>query len=187
MGVAHRCGRVLRGAGVWLGLAAACACAQEDAPQVSRDERWLAMCAVMAEACGALSGKWEEASGAATTTPVESLVLPLNYHDKNQRVHTLLKAEKAHLLGEDFVFAWNVKVEMFLPDGKPDGVLTAEDCLLDRVNKRGFCRGAVDIQKGPDRLKGRGMFFSTEEDFIKLLSECEFRTFRIPASFGRLR
>jgi len=112
-------------------------------------------------------------------------VLPLDHYE-NGRIRAVLRAEKAHLLENDLVFAWNVKIEMLLPDGKPDGVLIAEDCLLDRNAKRGFCRGAVSVKKGPDHLKGRGMYFSTDEQFIKLLSECEIRTSRIPASFGRL-
>jgi lipopolysaccharide export system protein LptC len=133
----------------------------------------------------ALSGKWEQSS-AAMTTPVENLVLPLDHHE-SKRIKTLLRAEKARLLGEGLIFALNVKMELLAADGKPDGMLIAEDCLIDRNTKRGYCKGAVEVKTGTDHLKGRGMYFSTDEEFIKLLSECEIRTFRIPASFGRLR
>jgi len=207
-GVTHRYGRVSWGAGAWLVLAAACVCGQEDEQRI---ERWLAERADMMAAWEALSGKWEAvraateeaAAGnvkdkpggqgkdarAAAITPVENIVLPLDHYKggrEDGRIRTLLRAEKAYLLGEDLVFAWNVKVEMLLPDGKPDGTLLAEDCLIDRNAKRGFCRGAVDVKTGPDHLKGRGMYFSTDDKLIKLLSECEIRTIRIPASLGRL-
>jgi len=171
---------MLRGAGVGLVLLVACAFGQDE----ERIEQWLAKRADTS-AWEALSARWEEASTALTTTPVENIVLPLDLYE-NGRIRVLLRAEKAHLLGDDLVFAWNVKVEMFLPDGTPDGTLEAEDCLLDRTKKRGFSRGAVEVKKGPDRLKGRGMHFSTDDQFIKILSECEIRTSRIPSSFGRL-
>jgi len=206
MDVTHRYGRVSLGAVVGLALAAACVFGQEDVPIEQRIEQWLAKRADMA-AWEALRDKWEAARAAteavsaenvkdkpggqgkdaraSTITPVENIVLPLDHYD-NGRIRAVLRAEKAYLLGEDLVFAWNVKVEMLLPDGKPDGTLLAEDCLIDRAAKRGFCRGAVDVKTGPDHLKGRGMYFSTDDKFIKLLSECEIRTIRIPASIGRL-
>ena len=132
----------------------------------------------------ALSGKWEGASTMGEA-PVENLVLPLEHYG-NGRVKTVLRAEKAHLLENDLVFARNVKVEMLSPDGKPEGVLLAQDCLIDRNTKRGYSRGAVEVKAGADHLKGRGMYFSTDDQFIKILSECEIHTFRIPARFGRL-
>ena len=162
-------------------LVASCAFAQEEGAQA---EAWLAKQRTDMAAWEALSVKWEAAS-VSTEMPVENLVLPLDHHE-NGRLKTVLRAEKAHLMGEDLVFARNVKIEMLLPDGKPDGVLLAEDCLVDRVNKRGFCRGMVEVKKGSDHLKGRGMYFSTDDQFIKLLSECEIRTLRIPSRFGRL-
>jgi len=173
---------MLWGAGVCLALLAARVFGDGE----ERLEQWLAKRAEMGAWEEALSAKWEEARVAVTTTPVEDLVLPI--HDENGRIRAVLRAEKAHLLEGDLVFAWNVKIEMLLPDGKPDGVLIAEDCLLDRNAKRGFCRGAVEVKRKPDHLKGRGMYFSTDNQFIKLklLSECEIRTSRIPASFGRL-
>ena len=180
------------GSGMMAVLAAAFAPGQGQQEQEpdgeARLEQWLAKRAADMGAWEELSAKWEAAS-TSTTTPVENLVLPLDHYESGRekgRIRTLLRAEKAHLMGEDLVFAWNVKVEMLLPDGTPDGTLTAEDCLIDRVKKIGYCRGAVDVKKGPDHLKGRGMYFSTDDQFIKLLSECEIRTFRIPASFGRL-
>ena len=173
-------GWMLRAMGIVIALVTARVFGQEEA----QAETWLAKQRTDTSAWEALSNKWEESS-AATTTPVENIVLPLDHH-VNGRIRAVLRAEKAHLLGNDLVFAWNVKIDLLLPDGTPDGTLVAEDCLMDRINRRGFCRGAVEVKKGPDHLKGRGMYFSTDEQFIKLLSECEIRTTRIPSRFGRL-
>jgi len=135
-----------------------------------------------------LSKKWE-AANALTEAPVEDLALPLEHYD-NGRVRTVLRGERAYLLGGDqegLVFARKVKVERLATNGKPEGVLLAEDCLIDRNTRRGYCRGAVEVRLGGDTMKGRGLYFSTDDQFYKLLAECEIRTFRIPVKFGRLQ
>jgi len=131
-----------------------------------------------------LADKWD-VSKAAMTSPVENLTLPLDYYD-NGRMKAVLHATKAQMLADSIIFAEGVVVDLLTEDGKPDGRLTAEGCLFDREAKRGYCEGAVNVVKGTDRIKGRGMYFSIEEQFIKILSECEIRTQRIPLKLGRL-
>lgn len=128
--------------------------------------------------------KWAP-SKAAMTSPVENLTLPLDYYD-NGCMKAVLHAQKAQMLPDGIIFAEGVCVDLLAADGKPDGKLIAEGCLFDRQAKRGYCEGAVNVVKGTDRLKGRGMYFSIEEQFIKILSECEIRTQRIPLKLGRL-
>ena len=122
---------------------------------------------------------------AAMTAPVENLTLPLDYYDSG-RMKAVLRARKAQMFPDNLIFAEGVTVDMLTEDGKPDGRLTADGCLFDRDSKRGYCEGAVGLVKGTDRLKGRGMYFSIEDQFIKILSECEIRTYRIPLKLGRL-
>ena len=131
-----------------------------------------------------LAEKWG-ASKAAMTAPVENLMLPLDHH-ANGRMRAVLRAGKSQIVADGLIFAEGVSVELLAEDGSPDGRLTAEGCLFDRQAKHGYCEGAVSVVKGSDRIKGRGMYFSTEEQFIKILSECEIRTSRIPLKFGRL-
>ena len=131
-----------------------------------------------------LAGKWA-ASKAALTSPVENLTLPLDYYP-NGRMKAVLHAEKAQMLDGGLIYSEGVVVDMLAEDGKPDGRLTADGCLFDRQAKQGYCEGAVHVEKGTDRIKGRGMYFSIEEQFIKILSECEIRTRRIPFKLGRL-
>jgi hypothetical protein len=128
--------------------------------------------------------KWG-VSKAAMTSPVENLTLPLDYYS-NGRVRAVLHAQKAQMLLEGMIFAEGVRVDMLAEDGRPDGRLTAEGCLFNRTTKQGYCEGAVSVEKSGDRLKGRGMYFSMEQQFIKILAECEIRTQRIQLNFGRL-
>jgi len=131
-----------------------------------------------------LAEKWG-ASKAAMTSPVVNLMLPLDYYP-NGRLKAVLRAERSQLYEDGLIFAEGVRVDLLAEDGTLDGRLTAEGCLFDRQTKHGYCEGAVGVSKGTDRLKGRGMYFSIEEQFIKILSECEIRTQRIPMKLGRL-
>jgi lipopolysaccharide assembly outer membrane protein LptD (OstA) len=128
--------------------------------------------------------KWPE-SKAAMTSPVENLMLPLGYYE-NGRIKAVLRAQKSQMYADGLIYAEGVRVEMLTVDGKPDGQLQADGCLFDRKSKRGYCEGVVHMVKGTDRLKGRGMYFSIDEQFIKILSECEIRTNRIPVKLGRI-
>ncbi|MBQ7190611.1 MAG: hypothetical protein IJR99_14480 [Kiritimatiellae bacterium] len=129
---------------------------------------------------------WEE-KRQEMTAPVENLVLPLEYWGDG-RVKARLFAKKAQVLDfAAFVFAEGVRVELLTPDGHQDGLLRASDCLFVRKNKRGYCRGEVSVVKGGDRFSGKGMYFSLEDRFVKILSECEIRTTRFSGTFGRLK
>ena len=149
----------------------------------ARVTRWLTNRQVVAS-WNVLVDKWD-VSKAAMTSPIENLMLPVDhYADGRKRI--VLIAKRAQILSESLVYAEGVRLEMLTPDGKSDGIVLADDCLLDQKTKRGYCRGKVDVTKGTDHIKGRGMMFSGEDQFIKVLSECEIRTFRIPSNFGRL-
>jgi hypothetical protein len=122
---------------------------------------------------------------AGMTSPVENLALPLDYH-ANGRIKAVLRAARSQIVSDGMIYAETVSVEMLTDEGLQDGRLQAEACLFDRENKQGYCEGVVSVLKGTDRLKGRGMYFSIEAQFIKILSECEIRTQRIPVKVGRL-
>jgi hypothetical protein len=128
--------------------------------------------------------RWPAAKD-AMTTPVEQLSLPLDYFP-NGRVKARLRAEKAQVFADGTIFAEGVVVELLSEEGRLDGRLTAEGCLFDRKAKHGWCDGRVSVEKSGDRLKGRGMYFSIEGEFIKIMDECEIRTRRIRNNFGRL-
>lgn len=122
----------------------------------------------------------------AMTSPVENLLLPLD-HFPNGRVKAQLAAKRAQVFVDGIIFAEDVTVELFNDKGQSEGRLTAEGCIFDRNTKHGYCEGPVSMEKEGDRLKGRGMYFSFEGQFIKILGECEIRTRRIRNNFGRLR
>jgi hypothetical protein len=157
--------------------------AENAEPAEARVTRWLTNRQDVAS-WQVLVDKWD-ASKAAMTSPIENLMLPVDhYADGRKRI--VLIAQRAQILSETLVYAEGVTLQMLTPDGKSDGIVLADDCLLDQKTKRGYCRGKVDVNKGTDHIKGRGMMFAGDDQLIKILSECEIRTFRIPAKFGRL-
>ncbi len=129
--------------------------------------------------------RWGEVRS-AMQSPVENLTLPLDYYP-NGRIKARLRAKKAQIFLDGMIFAENVEVEMLALDGMPEGILRADDCLFDRQAKHGYCQGAVSVAKDSDRITGVGMYFSVEEQFIKILAKCEIRTRRIKGNFGRIR
>ena len=131
-----------------------------------------------------LAERWA-AVKAEMTTPVENLALPLD-HYPGGRVKARLRAEKAQIFLTGMVFAEGVEIELLTEGGAPDGRLNAEGCLFDRKAKHGWCEGLVSVEKDGDRLKGRGMYFSIEAQFIKIMADCEIRTNRMKNNFGRL-
>jgi hypothetical protein len=131
-----------------------------------------------------LVDKWAD-SKAQMTAPIENLTLPVD-HYKDGRKKIVLMARRAQILSKSLIFAEDVRLEMLTPEGKSDGVVVAADCLLDQSTKFGYCRGLVDVTQGTDHIKGRGMMFSADDKFIKILADCEIRTHRIPSGVGRL-
>ena len=132
----------------------------------------------------AFSERWVSAKS-EMKTPIENLVLPVD-HYPNSRIKAQLRARRAQVFLDGMIFAEDVILDLLTEDGALDGQVTAEGCLFDRNTRQGYCEGLVTMVKGSDRLKGRGMYFSFEDEFIKLLSECEIRTYRIKNNFGRL-
>jgi len=131
-----------------------------------------------------LAKSWAEVKS-KMVAPVENLSIPLEYHASGL-VKARLFAVKAQIFTNGLVFATGVRVNLYNAKGKPDGFLKAEDCIFDRNESHGYCRGAVEVDKGTDLIKGVGMYFSISNEFIKILSNCEIQTERFKANLGRL-
>lgn len=132
-----------------------------------------------------LAEKWTSMKD-AMRTPVENLVLPVESWD-NGAVRTRIKATKAQLLELRYIFAENVTIEMFDDQGGKTGELQAADCLFDRKEKRGYCKGQVQGEKDGDSISSVGMYFSASKQYVRLLSAGEIRTRRFSGTFGRIK
>jgi ABC-type transport system substrate-binding protein len=67
-------------------------------------------------------------------------------------------------------------VEQYGKDGKVESFLEAENCIVDRKTKTGWVEGDAIMTYGKSTVKGRGVHFSVDREFIKIFSKSEIRT-----------
>ena len=73
-----------------------------------------------------------------------------------------------------------------LPDGKTvEGFLTADNCIVDRKSKSGWVQGNAHMDWDGTAIKGRGIYFSFEREFIKIFSQTEIRAKSLKLGSGK--
>lgn len=126
---------------------------------------------------------WDAGHGKPVGSPVENLTLPLDHHI-NGRVRAVLHARTASLADDRFVRAWQVRVDLFTAEGAPDGRIEAESGLFDRTARRGYCRGAVSFTRQDVRVAGMDLYWSAEQQRLRILSHGEVRTQALTLRIG---
>lgn len=111
-----------------------------------------------------------DAGVAAGGSPIENLMLPIEHFD-NGRVRAVLHAEQATVSDEDTVRASKVRINLFTVQGKPDGWLEAEQCLFNRKEKRGYCRGVVALELQEVVVSGKDLYWSLAQQRVVVISD----------------
>jgi hypothetical protein len=122
-----------------------------------------------------LADVWEAGRNKPVGSPVENLTLPLEHH-LNGRVRAVLRARTASMADDRLVRAWQVTVDLFTDEGAPDGRIEAESGLFDRGSRRGYCCGAVVFSRQEARVSGTDLFWSAEQQQLRILSHGQVRT-----------
>jgi hypothetical protein len=133
-----------------------------------------------------LASVWDAGHDKPVGSPVENLTLPLDHH-LNGRVRAVLHARTASLADDHYVRAWQVTVDLFTAEGGPDGRIVAESGLFDRGSRRGYCRGAVSFTRQDARVSGIDMYWSADQQRLRILSHGEVRTKGLTGRIGGLR
>ena len=135
---------------------------------------WLVTMPVL---CGEADGsEWADLAAAYAGdiarggSPIEELTFPLEYFDSG-RVRAVLHAKRATIADGGFVRASEIRVDLYSETGQKEGWLTAEGCLFNRDDKRGYCSGAVALVRPEVELHGKDLYWSMEEQRIVILSE----------------
>jgi len=126
------------------------------------------------EAWRDLADLWDAAAGKPAGSPIENLTLPLEHHD-NGRVRAVLHARTASITDERYIYVRGAVIELFTTEGVPDGRVEAECGLFDRASRRAYCRGAVSFTRHDARVSGVDMFWSAEQQRMRILSRGEVR------------
>ena len=110
----------------------------------------------------------------ANGSPVENLTLPIEHYD-NGRIRAVLHASKAIVGSSGLVWSWALAVDMFDPNGTPDGRIEADSCLYDRNARRGYCPAAVALIRTNATITGCGMYWTTTTQRMRILSNAVVR------------
>ena len=107
--------------------------------------------------------------------PAQDVVFPLETYPDGT-VKSRLKARRAQLfIDTGFIWGEDIRVEEYGRDGKVTGWLKAENCVVDRTTRTGWVDGAAMLSYQDTIVKGRGVYFSFDREFIKIFSQSEIR------------
>ena len=107
--------------------------------------------------------------------PAENVAFPIETYPDGT-VKSRLKAKRAQLfLDSGFIWGEGIRVEEYGRDGKVSGWLTADNCVVDRNTRTGWVEGAATLSYNDTVVKGRGVYFSFDREFIKIFSQSEIR------------
>ena len=147
--------------------------------------------AVCCAACAFSSEKWMEernddsdmvrlrAAYSACLTklaqPAENVAFPLETYPDGM-VKSRLKARRAQMfMDTGLIWGEGIRVEEYGRDGKVTGWLSADNCLVDRNTRTGWVEGMATLNYNDTVVKGRGVHFSFDREFIKIFSQSEIR------------
>ena len=120
-------------------------------------------------------------------TPAENVTFPLETYP-NGIVKSRLRAKKAFMfIDTGFIWGEGIRVEQYKPDGKTvESYLTADNCIVDRKSKSGWVEGNAHMDWEGTNIKGRGIYFSFDREFIKIFSQTEIRTKALKLDAGKV-
>lgn len=107
--------------------------------------------------------------------PAENVAFPIETYPDGT-VKSRLKAKRAQLfLDSGFIWGEGIRVEEYGRDGKVAGWLAADNCVVDRNTRTGWVEGSATLSYNDTVVKGRGVYFSFDREFIKIFSQSEIR------------
>ena len=112
-----------------------------------------------------------------TTAPAENVSMVLESYPDG-KVKSRITAARATIFPDsNFIWAENIHLEQFDATGTNlTAKLDAENCLVDRKSNTGWVDGNANMVYGESTVKGRGIYFSLTDEFIKIFSQSEIRT-----------
>lgn len=117
-------------------------------------------------------------------TPAEDVVLPVETFPDGA-VKVSVQAKKVqYFLNTGLVWAGGVTVHAFKADKSLDFLLEAESCVIDRQTKSGWAEGEVTLTQGEMTFRGRGVYFSSPEEYVRIVQDTDLDLKTIPDARG---
>lgn len=109
-------------------------------------------------------------------SPAQDVNIPLESFPDGT-IKSRISAARAQLfLDTDLVWGEKIHVEQLKPDGTRQATLDADNCIVDRKSRSGWVAGEALMTYGNSSVRGRGVYFSLSNEFIKIFSQSEIRT-----------
>lgn len=113
---------------------------------------------------------------AKLSQPAENVMFPIETYPDGT-VKSRIRAQQAQMfLDTGFIWGKGIRVEEYDHDGKVKSSLDADDCVVDRNTRTGWVKGLAVMKVGDTMVKGRGVYFSFNREFVKILSQSEIRS-----------
>ncbi len=105
-------------------------------------------------------------------SPAENVTVPIE-HYPDGAVKASVSARKAQFFLESgLVWCEGVCLRECGPDGKTERArVEADACVIDRRTRSGWADGRARAVYGKTTVEGRGIYFSFEEKFVKIMSD----------------
>lgn len=106
--------------------------------------------------------------------PAEDVTVPVETFPDGS-VKFVVYAKKAqYFLATGLVWAEGVTVRKFKRDGSLDLTLEAQSCVVDRLTKSGWAEGPATLTQGETVFRGRGVYFSSPEEYVRVTRDSDF-------------
>lgn len=157
--------------GCWGALALALALATQRAFAFNSEE-WLGKRELFAREAERLRSAYTNCV-ANLQTPADDVTIPVETFDDGS-VKVMIFAKKAqYFLDKGLVWAEDVTVRRFKPDGTLEARIEAKNCVVDRFSKSGWAEGPASVVHGKTTFRGRGVYFSSPEAYVRVLERSE--------------
>lgn len=101
-------------------------------------------------------------------SPAEDVSVPVEMYDDGS-VKVIVFAKRAqYFLETGLVWAEDVQLKKFKPDGTEDAVISAKHCVVDRLSKSGWAEGPASVAHGKTVFNGSGVYFSSPGAYVRV-------------------
>ena len=135
-------------------------------------EEWLGKREVLAREAERLRQAYSNCV-AHLDVPAENVTIPVETFEDGSVKVMIFAAKAQYFLQQGFVWAEGVTVKKFKQDGTLDGQIDAKNCVVDRFSKSGWAEGPASVVHGKTTFRGRGIYFSSPESYVKVFDESE--------------
>ena len=106
-------------------------------------------------------------------SPAEDVSVPVEMFDDGS-VKVIVFAKRAqYFLEAGLVWAEDVQLKKFKPDGTEDAVISAKRCVVDRLSKSGWAEGPATVAHGKTVFSGSGVYFSSPDAYVRVFDEAD--------------